>query len=345
LPGDASQPPAGIKSLGTFQICQAVHDMGEKPALALCGTMLDETHYTTMVNSNTIMMTPARHTLFVLHKNRLSPELLDAVRPIVRKAARSPVAGGNRPYAAGAGRAIRRRKNGSLSNMTGVPRPEDLSDKDYDRLNRARHGDFGYAKSGMRGGQLYVCRLTAYSGALPEELGLMSELAQEVAVAFRDSMVLRHRWEAQFGKASETAREFLLKTSMEGYTPFTTITCNKSWQTAAHVDRGDLKQGFGVMCCLGDFEGCDLVFPRYKLAVRYREGDILLADVANQVHGNTPLLNQDGTVPMPHRVPERLACIFYYQEGMDDCPNSEEGRKFANNREEGDPIRPKRGKS
>jgi hypothetical protein len=31
------------------------------------------------------------------------------------------------------------------------------------------------------------------------------------------------------------------------------------------------------MCCLGDFEGCDLVFPRCRTAVRYREVDVLLA--------------------------------------------------------------------
>ena len=93
------------------------------------------------------------------------------------------------------------------------------------------------------------------------------------------------------------------------------------------------------MCCLGDFEGCDLVSPRYKVAVRYREGNVLLADVANQVHGNTQLLDPDGTVPLPHRLPERLACIFYYQEGMHRyLPSIEEENEHANNREPGDPI-------
>jgi hypothetical protein len=105
---------------------------------------------------------------------------------------------------------------------------------------------------------------------------------------------VNQEWERQSRKASKTIREFVIKTR-RGITPFTTITVNKSWPTAAHIDSGDLKEGFGVMCCLGEFDGCDLVFPRYKTAVRYREGDILLADVANQVHGNTPLLKPDGS--------------------------------------------------
>jgi hypothetical protein len=33
------------------------------------------------------------------------------------------------------------------------------------------------------------------------------------------------------------------------------------------------------MYCLCDFGGCDLVFPRYQAAVRYREGDLLFASV------------------------------------------------------------------
>jgi hypothetical protein len=147
----------------------------------------------------------------------------------------------------------------------------------------------------------------------------------------------------QFEKASKTPPTWLLRTK-EGITPFTSITCNKSWRTAAHVDKGDLKQGFGVMCCLGEFEGCDLVFPRYRTAVRYREGDILLADV-HQVHGNTPLLNPDGTVPTG-RQPERLVCVFYYREHMNQCKRTkDEEDEFINRRERGDPMRQSKAKA
>ncbi|MGB0015032.1 MAG: hypothetical protein WBQ03_25795 [Candidatus Sulfotelmatobacter sp.] len=128
----------------------------------------------------------------------------------------------------------------------------------------------------------------------------MTELAATLAFAWRESMMWME-YETQMKKVLKTRSDYVLETGkakMPGVTylfaeqgqetvpftnklPFTTITCNNRWRTAAHVDSGDLKQGFGVLCCLGDFEGCYLVFPRYKTAVRYREGDVLLADVAN----------------------------------------------------------------
>jgi hypothetical protein len=150
--------------------------------------------------------------------------------------------------------------------------------------------------------------------------------------------------ERQSRKTKKTLRDFVIKTR-RGITPFTTITVNRSWPTAAHIDHGDLKQGFGVLCCLGEFEGCDLVFPRYKTAVRYREGDILLADVANQVHGNTPLLNPDASEPAPGAVPpERLVCVFYYQEKMEHCHSPEDEMGMINTWERGQSSRAKKKK-
>jgi len=139
-------------------------------------------------------------------------------------------------------------------------------------------------------------------------MSVMAELADTVAKAWRESILwIQH--DIQIDKASKT-----------------------------------LKQGFGVMCCLGDFESCDLVFPRYKLAVRYREGDILLADVANQVHGNTPLLNPDGTVPNLGQEPERLVCVFYYREQMEFCKRPDEEMEVINNWKKGQSTRAKKKK-
>jgi hypothetical protein len=171
----------------------------------------------------------------------------------------------------------------------------------------------------------------------------MVELAETAGKAWRESILCQQHGR-QMEKASKTLREYVLETR-NGITPFTTITCNNKWRTAAHVDSGDLKQGFGVLCCLGDFEGCHLVFPRYKLAVKYREGDILLADVANQVHGNTPLLKSDGTVPKLGEEPERLVCVFYYREQMEFCTPPEEEMAVINNWEKGKSSHKKKRKS
>jgi hypothetical protein len=268
----------------------------------------------------------------ILLKNILPQSLLDEVRPVVRKAAtQRKVAGGNRGIAAGTGMVGRKRRDGSVSNIKGAAKLEDLNDEDYARLRSATDGTFGFLGRSVRGGQLYPCRRTNYSGALPVEWALMGVLAKNVAESFRTSW-MQNRWEVQFEKAKNTAPIWIIRTS-EGVTPFTTVTCNRTWRTAAHVDKGDLKEGFGVLCCMGDFGGCHLVFPRYRVAVNYQEGDVLLANV-HHVHGNSPLLNPDGSAPRVGDEPERLVCVFYYQEKMEQCLLTDDAEKALINRHE-----------
>jgi hypothetical protein len=323
--------------VGISKRFMAPADIGEEAALKLCGQLLDDRHYDFLLDESGFVQAPDGQPLAVLFKGRLAQDLIDSVRPVVRKAAHRKIAAGNRGVAAGTGMQPRRRKDGTVGKIKGVPLLEDLRESDYKRLAPARDGTFGFSARSIRGGQVYPCRLTMYSGALPAELRLMSTLCAAVADVFKFSCV-DDKWETQFDRAGKTPIPFLLRTP-EGFTPFTTITCNKSWRTAAHVDKGDLKEGFGVMSCMGDFGGCDLVFPRYRTAVRYREGDVLLADV-HQVHGNSPLLTPEGKEPLPGREPERLVCVFYYQETMDQCElTMEKELEFINRREKGDAIR------
>jgi hypothetical protein len=322
--------------LGTFQILTAPTDIGAEKALSLKGELLDERRFTLLLDRTGMVLKPDGEVLCIRLRDRLSREMLDKIRPVVRKAARNAVAGANRTDAAGAGRVARERADGSKAKMTGTPSKKQLKPADFKRLKNAKDGTFGYNSRGMRGGQVYPCRITRYDGALPSELKLMAEFAREVGDVFRNSFA-QQRWEAQFQRVLKTPLSFVIRTP-ESATVFTTITCNKSWRTAAHTDTGDLKEGFGVLACLGDFEGCDLVFPRYKTAARYREGDVLLADV-HEVHGNTPLLNPDGTTPKLDEEPERLVTVFYYQEKMDRCLGTpEEEMEFVNNRKKGDPM-------
>jgi hypothetical protein len=304
-------------------------DIGEKQALKLCGQLLDDSHYDLLLSETGRVYTPEDEPLCQLFKGYLPREFLNRIRPILHRAASQSVASGNRVDAAGAGRGLRRRRDGSLSKMSGVPRLQDMPDEDFIRLKSARDGMVGYNADASRGGQKYPCRLTSWTQrAHPAEWRLMCELAELVGQVFGSSFA-GEQWLAQTRKVSASRSDYVIKTS-KVLTPFTTITVNRSWRTAAHVDSGDLKQGFGIMCCLGDFEGCDLVFPRYRTAVRYREGDILLADVANQVHGNTPLLNSDGSVPKLGNDPERLVCVFYYQEKIEHCQSPEEEMGIVN---------------
>jgi hypothetical protein len=91
-------------------------------------------------------------------------------------------------------------------------------------------------------------------------------------------------------------------------TAFTTLYVLKNAPTAVHKDTADAFGTFGCMASLGDFEGNELVFPKYRIGVDYRPGDVILADV-HEFHTNLPLLSG-----------ERVSCVFFVREGMDACP-------------------------
>ena len=335
--------PEELEWKGLTRYLRPPADIGQKEALRLVGQLLNESHYTMVLDETGTIETAEHVPICVLLRSRIPKDLLDRVRPAIRSAASSQIAAGNRVDAAGAGKGIRLRPDGTETKITGVPTLKVMSAEDYKRLKNARDGTVGYYEDTTRAGQQLPCRQTAWTAkAAISQLSVMAELADTVAKAWRGSCVwVEH--EIQMGKAAKTLRDYVLE-SKGRVTPFTTITCNNKWRTAAHIDSGDLKEGFGVLCCLGNFEGCDLVFPRYKLAVRYREGDILLADVANQVHGNTPLLNPDGTVPKLGEEPERLVSVFYYREQMEFCMTPEEEMLAVNNWKKGQSTRSKKKK-
>lgn len=63
-------------------------------------------------------------------------------------------------------------------------------------------------------------------------------------------------------------------------------------------------------------------------------------------HGNTPVLNPDGSVPILDREPERLVCVFYYQEKMEQCERTiEKEHQFINRRERGGAMRKAKAKA
>jgi hypothetical protein len=92
-------------------------------------------------------------------------------------------------------------------------------------------------------------------------------------------------------------------------TVFTTVTVNKDYPTTVHKDKGDLPAGFGVMAVVRagerEWEGGYLVFPRYRVAVDMRHGDVLLADVHGEWHGNTPIFGAG-----------RLSLVCYFRTKM-----------------------------
>lgn len=166
------------------------------------------------------------------------------------------------------------------------------------------------------------CRLTAYNLNNMEEMDKILPYIRFVDGVFKSEMP--ERYEAQLNVVQKTNKDFYIHG-----TSFTTITVNKNFQTAVHKDVGDLKEGFGVMSCLraGSYEGCFLCFPKYRVAVDLKTGDVVMADV-HEFHGNTSMKGKLGHF-------ERVSLVFYYREGMVECGSAqEEAKRAAKGRDE-----------
>jgi len=100
-------------------------------------------------------------------------------------------------------------------------------------------------------------------------------------------------------------------------TPFTTVTVNKNFRTAAHRDAGDLHEGFSNLTVVanGDqqWTGGYLVLPEFRVAINIRPGDLLLINNHAGIHGNTELLPPEGKTLADM---ERISLVCYFRENM-----------------------------
>jgi hypothetical protein len=95
-------------------------------------------------------------------------------------------------------------------------------------------------------------------------------------------------------------------------TVFTTLTINKTFRTAAHLDAGDYGPGFSNLLVLsndGDFTGGYLILPEFRIAVNVRPGDLLLIANHTAIHGNTPIV-------LGSEASERISIVAYAREDL-----------------------------
>jgi hypothetical protein len=147
-------------------------------------------------------------------------------------------------------------------------------------------------------------RATSYTAKNPEKFALAYPFLQTLSNGFRD--LLPQRYEAQMKAARQVDSRFLVPG-----TPFTTITVNKTFRTAAHYDVGDLNSGLSNLLTLsndGRYTGGYLIAPEYRVAVNPRPGDLLLINNHDVMHGNTPIVCEEGS--------ERISLVCYFREKM-----------------------------
>lgn len=148
-------------------------------------------------------------------------------------------------------------------------------------------------------------RATSYTERNPEKFAMAFPFLQTLAAGFKELLPWR------FNNQMEAAKKIDSRFLVPG-TPFTTITVNKTFRTAAHFDAGDLDTGLSNLLVLsnnGNYKGGYLVAPEYRVAVNVRPGDLLLINNHEVMHGNTPIELLDETA-------ERISLVCYFRENM-----------------------------
>jgi hypothetical protein len=145
------------------------------------------------------------------------------------------------------------------------------------------------------------CAPTAWTIGKPNIYGDAQRFIYAVDEVYRTVLPDEHRTQMEYVRAIPPVLRI-------GKTAFTTLYILKNAPTAIHIDKFDYAKSFGVMATLGDWKGNAIVWPKYRIGVDYRPGDVLLGDV-HEYHGNLPLLSG-----------ERVSCIFFVRTGMHQCP-------------------------
>lgn len=148
-------------------------------------------------------------------------------------------------------------------------------------------------------------RSTSYTRDNFDKFKLAYPFLQSLAKGFKK--MLPWRFENQQKVANAIDPKFVVPK-----TPFTTITVNKSFRTAAHYDEKNLPNGMANLCVFSkndNYSGCYLIFPEIGYAVNIRPGDLLLVQNQCGLHGNSPLILNDPTA-------ERISCIAFTHESM-----------------------------
>ena len=147
-------------------------------------------------------------------------------------------------------------------------------------------------------------RATTYTRDNFEKFKMAYPFLQHLSRGFETLLPTRY-------SAQKTATDKIDPRFVIPETPFTTVTVNKTFRTAAHRDAGDFSDGLSNLLTLsndGRYTGGYLIFPEIRIAVNVRPGDLLLVNNHEVIHGNTPIVCEEGS--------ERVSLVVYLRENM-----------------------------
>lgn len=201
---------------------------------------------------------------------------------------------------------------GTASGMKAVPRTR----KDGTKGKRTEVPDGWEVKSGVMGfferiPAMPWCRACSFNRDHPDRFGKILPMLQFVSEKFKEHCP--EKYAAQKAFVDRTHPDFLIPGTV-----YTTITVNKNFRTACHLDAGDLPQGISGMLVIrqGKWNGANLVLPDFRRAVKLDTGDLIFFD-PHEFHGNTQLTALTENY-------QRCSIVLYYREKIQHCLSAEE---------------------
>jgi hypothetical protein len=196
----------------------------------------------------------------------------------------------NRPAAVGVHSLLRVNKDKTLGkfSVVGGPVREELMERG------TAYGLLGYRMTAS--GQ--SCERTPLSKKCPQMLDSNRSLIELV-----------NKFHKQQARSFYDMQRFEVKKATVGrlwHTIYTTIYLARNFRTAYHFDRENLLGAMTALIAMGDFEGGELVLPRWRIAFTLRPGDLLFFN-PQQLHGNLPIKG------------ERVSAAFYCLKNIANC--------------------------
>jgi hypothetical protein len=265
---------------------QLKHDYKTSTA-KLRGRHPDPSHADKIVRGNTVVIAPDGQITAVLIKRQIAPALCNRAYELW-KMVQDDLS--NRATAIGAPSLLRPRMDGSLSERKGVPKNVlEVLEK-----QGAAQGVLGFLDATADG----PCHKTPLSKNRPDMLDRNEVLIKRVDELYAQHLPTPHA--RQMNEVAKVPRWRLWGTA------FTTVYIVKNLRCAYHTDSGNLRGVMSAIISMGEFTGGELVLPRWRIAIAFKPGDLLLFD-PQQLHGNLPFSG------------ERLSAIFYCERRISDC--------------------------
>jgi Oxygenase domain of the 2OGFeDO superfamily len=156
-------------------------------------------------------------------------------------------------------------------NKDGIPSRRSGVNESVLQHVKGRQGILGYAK--------LDAHRTTLTKRNPKMITEAKPLIRLINSLYRSTMPEAYRKQRAFWKRSQGDRQLLR------HTAFSTIYIAKNFRTAYHKDSGNMPGMMTAIMPAGKFTGGELVFPRWRLAVAYKPGDLCFFD-PQQLHGN-----------------------------------------------------------